>query len=405
MSKRKESDGDGMCCHKRHAANAGHAESGDGSRPELDCVFQVNHESHANRLIHYFNDECIRNRLFPVDPQGGACAVSAGILGYGNSIEKTGNLMVILSKITMTPREWVTWMHSSIFHHVITRMYFLEGGQDEKSVSSIPELVERMQSEFSTTGPVRLMCCPRTLEAKILDVCEKMGDQNSLEFHPVTFKHVLHVIQQPDGFLRYSLRAPEETYHTKPDGSARVPGQFCKAAGKLHEALLVTGFLEECVQSHDIAIDVGAAPGGWTHQLASYMKTVIAIDPAELHPTVLALKNVQHVKKMSQEAGPEIEGIVGDGCVSLISCDANRPPYRLGEMLAPSLKYLKKGGLLILTLKFNGKGENLLKKGLKGLSEAFFKGDAVGESSLTDMHAIFLLANTQNERTVVARKA
>lgn len=402
MSKKREQNGDTWCSAKRHAATSGQADQGDSSW--VDCVFQMNHESHANRLITYFNDEKIRQRLFPADSSGEACAASASILGYGNNVQKTGNLLVILPRISLKPTDWVRWLYSSLFHHVVTRMYFVEGGKHGMYALTVQELVENLR-EYTTQGPVRLMCCPRTLEGEILDLCEALGDKSPFDFHPVTFKHILHVVQHPDGSVRYSLRNPDETYHTKPDGSARIPGQFCKAAGKLHEALLVTGFLEECVQGQGIAIDVGASPGGWTHQLATHMETVVAIDPAELHPSVLALTNVHHIKKMSQEAGPEINSIIGSRQVSLICCDANRHPYRLGEMLAPAVKYLKTGGLLVITLKFKGKGENMLSKCLQGLSDAFFKGNTVADSPLCDMHAIFLLANTQNERTIVARKA
>lgn len=400
MSKRKEQNGLGNVSPKRHAATSGHATQDEPSW--VDCVFQVNHESHANRIIRYFENETIRKRMFP---HGSPCAESASILGYGNSVEKVGTLMVILPRIASSPAEWVTWIYSSLFQHVVMRMYFLEGGEDEKHAATVEELVDRLGDEFTVQGPVRLTCCPKALETQILDICEKMGDASPFEFQPVTFKHVLHAIQLPDGSLRYSMRSPEETYHTRSDGSARIPGQFCKAAGKLQEALMVTGYFENHVDGHGIAIDVGSAPGGWTHQLARHMESVLSIDPANLHPSVLDLKNVIHIKKMSQNAGAEIESILGDRKVSLLSCDANRHPERLGEMLAPALKYLQKGGLLVLTLKFTGRGENKVRKCLEGLSDAFFQGDAVADSPLTDMQALFLLANTQNERTVVARKA
>lgn len=403
MSKRKEQNGLGDGSPKRHAVTSGHAEQDDSSW--VDCVFQVNHKSHANRIIRYFENETIRKRMFPLDPDGSPCAASASILGYGNNVEKVGTLLVIFPRIALSPVEWVTWIYSSLFQHIVMRMYFVEGGKDGKHAATVEELIDHMGRDFVTQGPVRLMCCPRTLETTIIDIYDNMGGASPFEFHPVTFKHVLHVIQLPDGSLRYSMRSPEETYHTRSDGSARIPGQFCKAAGKLQEALMVTGFFENHVEGHGIAIDVGSAPGGWTHQLARHMESVLSIDPANLHPTVLALKNVVHIKKMSQHAGAEIESILGDRQVSLLSCDANRHPDRLGEMLAPALQYLQKGGLLILTLKFTARGENRVRKCLESLADTFSQGNTVEASPLTDMQALFLLANTQNERTVVARKA
>ena len=403
MSKRKDEAGDGESCPKRHAVTLGHAESEETSW--LDCVFQVNHESHANRLISYFENESIRRLMYPVDSKDGSCAVSAEILGYGNAVEKTGNLMIMFHRISLTPKEWTTWMYSSLLRHVVTRMYFLKGGHEGRYASTKEEMVDQLKGSCKITEPIRLTCCPKTLQVEILDTCEKLGDACPLDFHPVTFKHVLHVIQLPDGSLRYSIREPDETYLTRSDETSRIPGQFCRAAGKLQEALLVSGFLGECANGEGIAIDVGAAPGGWTHQLATHMDTVIAIDPAELHPTVLALKNVKHVRKMSQDAGAEIDQIVGDRCISLLSCDANRAPHGLAEMLFPALKYLKRGGLLVITLKFGRKGDSKVAKCVEGLSEAFSKLGGDAKSPLTDMQTLFLLSNTQHERTIVARKA
>lgn len=45
----------------------------------------------------------------------------------------------------------------------------------------------------------------------------------------------------------------------------------------------------------------GAAPGGWTEFLAgSKGLQVFAVDPAKLHPAVLALPGVLHLQKSSQ---------------------------------------------------------------------------------------------------------
>jgi 23S rRNA C2498 (ribose-2'-O)-methylase RlmM len=50
----------------------------------------------------------------------------------------------------------------------------------------------------------------------------------------------------------------------------------------------------------------GAAPGGWTMLLARSVKQVIAVDNANLAPEVLKMKNVLHIRSLSQNAGPKI---------------------------------------------------------------------------------------------------
>lgn len=52
---------------------------------------------------------------------------------------------------------------------------------------------------------------------------------------------------------------------------------------------------------HGLAIDLGAAPGGWTQVLVEQGFSVIAIDPANLDPSVKANPKVTHFKGTSQD--------------------------------------------------------------------------------------------------------
>ena len=68
----------------------------------------------------------------------------------------------------------------------------------------------------------------------------------------------------------------------------RVTGNFpSRAARKLEEALAWLG-VEPA--PGDLCVDLGAAPGGWTYVLAERRARVIAIDPAQLRPEILAKK-------------------------------------------------------------------------------------------------------------------
>jgi hypothetical protein len=59
------------------------------------------------------------------------------------------------------------------------------------------------------------------------------------------------------------------------------------------------------------AIDVGACPGGWTSYLAdSCGYNVIAVDPAELHPDVLARPGVHHIKARAADAVQGMERLL-----------------------------------------------------------------------------------------------
>jgi 23S rRNA (cytidine2498-2'-O)-methyltransferase len=79
---------------------------------------------------------------------------------------------------------------------------------------------------------------------------------------------------------------------------AREPEQLSRAEFKLLEAL----------QTFDLrlmpggrALDLGAAPGGWTRILAARGQQVLAVDPARLHPSLLGAERVQHVRTTAEE--------------------------------------------------------------------------------------------------------
>lgn len=79
---------------------------------------------------------------------------------------------------------------------------------------------------------------------------------------------------------------------------ARHKGQISRAEFKLLEALAV--FHIE-LQSGGVALDLGAAPGGWTRVLRQHAQYVTAVDPADLHPSLRGDSQIRH-KRMTAEA-------------------------------------------------------------------------------------------------------
>jgi 23S rRNA (cytidine2498-2'-O)-methyltransferase len=79
---------------------------------------------------------------------------------------------------------------------------------------------------------------------------------------------------------------------------AREEGQISRAEFKLLEAIEVFG-LE--LPARGTALDLGAAPGGWTRVLRSFEQYVTAVDPGELDPRVAKDRGVRH-KRMTAEA-------------------------------------------------------------------------------------------------------
>lgn len=78
----------------------------------------------------------------------------------------------------------------------------------------------------------------------------------------------------------------------------REKDQISRAEFKLLEA--IEAFHIE-LPSGGVALDLGAAPGGWTRVLRQKGQYVTAVDPAMLHPRLSADRGVRH-KRMSAEA-------------------------------------------------------------------------------------------------------
>jgi 23S rRNA (cytidine2498-2'-O)-methyltransferase len=173
---------------------------------------------------------------------------------------------------------------------------------------------------------------------------------------------------------------------------ARTSEQVSRSEFKLLEALEVFGV---DLQEGTKAVDLGAAPGGWTRVLVEYGVEVTAVDPAELHPSIRADRRVEIVRGHAQEwiERAASEGHKFDVIVSDIRMDA-RDAARLVVDAAP-LMHLD--SLAILTLKLPGKDA-------QGMNPVAIAREALEElrSRYRTVHARQLFHN-RNEVTVYIR--
>lgn len=79
---------------------------------------------------------------------------------------------------------------------------------------------------------------------------------------------------------------------------ARDAEQVSRSEFKLLEALEV--FQIE-LEPRGVALDLGAAPGGWTRVLRQRGLYVTAVDPGELHPSIRADSGVRHLRLTAEE--------------------------------------------------------------------------------------------------------
>jgi 23S rRNA (cytidine2498-2'-O)-methyltransferase len=93
------------------------------------------------------------------------------------------------------------------------------------------------------------------------------------------------------------------------------------------------------------ALDIGAAPGGWTSLLLEKGLKVTAIDPANMHPSLIKNPQLTIYKKNAGEVK------LRDGEFDLLVCDMSWSPRQMGRLVADLLYALKLGGTAIITVK------------------------------------------------------
>lgn len=150
-------------------------------------------------------------------------------------------------------------------------------------------------------------------------------------------------------------------------------------------------------QKNCVALDIGAAPGGWTRAMAQKVKKVIAVDPGELDEGVAALGNVVHIKKRAEDIGLA-------EALEIIANDMNITPQESAKIsILMARKYLRKGGHLVHTVKFGkepGTGRPVAKSLNHDVLEVIREFKGKGFEILSKSK---LKYNTRNEATIVAR--
>jgi len=122
---------------------------------------------------------------------------------------------------------------------------------------------------------------------------------------------------------------------------SRGPVHVSRAEFKLREALKIIGYRPAPAS---LAIDIGAAPGGWSFVLAERGMTVIAIDPADLDGPAADHPNIRHLKM-------KVEHYTGSEPADLVVNDMNMDPTDSAAAVLTVGRDLKPGGLLVMTIK------------------------------------------------------
>jgi 23S rRNA (cytidine2498-2'-O)-methyltransferase len=145
---------------------------------------------------------------------------------------------------------------------------------------------------------------------------------------------------------------------------AREKEQISRAEFKLLEALEV---FDIDLPPRGRALDLGAAPGGWTRVLRQKEQYVTAVDPAWLHPSLQKDKGVRHLRLTAEEYLAQFPDTY-DVIVNDMRLDARDSARLMGEYG----RYLYPHGLAIITLKLPEKNyQSALDHGLNILRQHF----------------------------------
>lgn len=217
---------------------------------------------------------------------------------------------------------------------------------------------------------------------------------------------------------------------------------ICRAYFKVEE-LFETHLRDETAAlfaAQPKAIDVGAAPGGWTDYMRTRCAMVYAVDPGELHWTLKNAAGVRHLQMGIERAHTRLRA---DAPFDVLLCDMNLSDQEAIGMVLPLAEFLRPGAWLVFTLKYCGRGckpanveiaVRRLIRALGGTVAEPVEGDACVSSSsrsssscstsspssslvpstiseaisaaplFDEFRWFWLWANSERERTIVARR-
>jgi 23S rRNA (cytidine2498-2'-O)-methyltransferase len=128
----------------------------------------------------------------------------------------------------------------------------------------------------------------------------------------------------------------------------REAGQISRAEFKLLEAIEL---FRLSLPADGVALDLGAAPGGWTRILRKHAMRVVAVDPGDLDQRVAADLAVEHVRQTAQRYLR-----TADEPFDVILNDMRMDAQDSAQIMVAATRNLKDSGWALATLKLPRKG-------------------------------------------------
>ncbi len=125
------------------------------------------------------------------------------------------------------------------------------------------------------------------------------------------------------------------------------PGDISRSNFKLLEAITRWKL---CLPQGGIALDLGAAPGGWTRVLLDRGMRVIAVDTGELDPRLLGQLGLTFLQRNVNDLT-----LPATTRLDMLTCDMSWDPFFTVRAVNRLSERLQSGGQVILTVKLMGK--------------------------------------------------
>ncbi|HWR62631.1 MAG TPA: SAM-dependent methyltransferase [Clostridia bacterium] len=151
-----------------------------------------------------------------------------------------------------------------------------------------------------------------------------------------------------DGKCYIGLGTPEENISAWSGGMMhfrKSVEDISRARYKLMEAMKVFDIDMEGLSS---ALDLGAAPGGWTSVLLEHGLKVTAVDTGDMDERLYRYSGLRYIKANAAELDLEKESF------DMLTSDMSWNPKNTARIIAGASQYLKAGGVAVVTLKLMG---------------------------------------------------
>lgn len=185
------------------------------------------------------------------------------------------------------------------------------------------------------------------LRGRVLQLFPQLG-AGAVEEQDATAETLFCLVGKEGLFC--GMQSPRACNGLYPGGSKFIdqdsPDTISRAGAKIAEALHYLLLYRPPMPEHSHWIELGACPGGMTSELLSRKQRVTAIDRAPLDKRLDGRPGLRFVLEDVAAFEPKTRTMF-----DALLCDMNGPPEESIEQVIRLSRFLKKGGLIVFTLK------------------------------------------------------